>query len=100
MIMNDDAAMIVTKARCRREAQCNDVGASGRFESKEACLLGLLPQDGAVVKESACPAGVDEQKLSYCVEALLAQSCGVTRAGASEPAVCQPAALCGSTAAP
>lgn len=96
MLLNDDAAMIVAKVRCRREAQCKDVGAGERFAGRDDCLLGLLPQEKAVVREEICPAGIDDRKLSRCVDTLLTQSCEVTRAGASQPADCQAAALCGA----
>ena len=73
MILNDDAAMIVTKARCDREIQCEDVGVTGRFVDRKTCLHELMPQDYTVVSAESCPAGVDEQKLSSCADELLTE---------------------------
>lgn len=94
MIMNDDAAMILTKARCHRESTCDNVGPFRRFTDRNACLQELFPDADEVVRPEECPAGVDEAKLSACVSDVLDEMCMTPRATAGEPASCRRSELC------
>lgn len=100
MILNDDAAMILAKARCQRKATCGDVGSTGHFATRDECLRGLFPQESLVVGADGCPAGVDEWQLSSCVADLRAEPCEQAVVGAGEPASCDRLALCTSPAEP
>lgn len=99
-LLNDDAAMIVTKVRCHRIDECGDIGPGARFADRDACLHGLFPQNASVVAPTECPAGVGEASLSRCVAALNDQACYDARAGTGDPAACMRASLCASPAEP
>lgn len=74
MIMNDDAAMKLTTARCERESACDHVGATRRFSDAEVRQRSLFSEAQAVVRPEACPVGVDEAKLSPCLAALRSEA--------------------------
>lgn len=99
-ILNSDAAMLITRARCQRLAACDLLGPTGRFGDADECVRGLFPQDTAVVAPAECPAGVGEAHLSECLSDLGDQACLEARAGASEPASCVRDLLCASPAEP
>lgn len=100
MIMNDDAAMVLARARCDRERACDKIGAYRRFSNDDACLRELFAEANAVVNPQACPAGVDETRLSRCVGEVPRQPCEGPRATAPAPPMCTRAALCSSHAMP
>ena len=47
MIMNDDAAMILTNARCQHESACDNIGAAGRFVDADACRRTIFTENAA-----------------------------------------------------
>ncbi len=96
MILNDDAAMILTKARCLRETACNEVGPARRFADRDDCKRTFFDTSLATVEPEACPAGVDESKLSHCLDDLRSERCEDIRASLAEPASCERSELCAS----
>ncbi len=91
---NDDAAMVVTRARCQHEASC------GIGTDDDACRRHLMPRQAEVLRDETCPAGVDEQKLTQCVDQILGQRCAGRRAEASTSGACRATVLCASPARP
>jgi hypothetical protein len=100
MIMNDDAAMKLANARCEREDACDKVGAFRRFTSQDACVRELFAEAHAAVVPEACPAGVDEGRLSRCLAEIQSQPCEGLRATITEPASCSRDALCTTVTTP
>jgi hypothetical protein len=93
-IRNDDAAMVLTNARCQREHACDNVGAFRRFTDHDACRRELFAEARPVLRPEACPLGVDEDQLSRCLSDVRKQECGAARATMSEPASCGRSDLC------
>ncbi|HVH43429.1 MAG TPA: DUF6184 family natural product biosynthesis lipoprotein [Labilithrix sp.] len=75
MIMNDDAAMMLTNARCERETACDGTEGARSAAARGACRRGVFAEMQGVVAPAACPAGVDEQNLSRCIAELRRESC-------------------------
>ena len=96
MILNDDAAMILTKARCLRENACNEVGPARRFADRDACKRSFFDASLATVEPAACPAGVNESKLSHCLDDLRSERCEDIHASRAEPKSCRRSELCAS----
>lgn len=92
-LMNDDAAMVVTRARCEREAACVE----GKPAADPVCLQELLRQETTLLAEESCPAGIDERQLSACIDAIERQRCEDT---STAPTACQASVLCASPARP
>lgn len=92
-LMNDDAAMVVARARCEREAACIE----GKPAPDPLCLEERLRHQATTLAEESCPAGVDERQLTACVDAVERLSCDEA---ASAPAACQANVLCASPARP
>lgn len=95
MLMNDDAAMLMTNARCQLDSACAAAGAS-RFDNPNLCRLAFLPEASAVVRDEDCPAGVDRARLSICVDAIRNQGCVDPGAAIDAPASCKRSELCAS----
>jgi hypothetical protein len=91
VLMNDDAAMVMTNVRCEHESACDDIGASKRFTDHDACRRSLFPASSTAVRPETCPAGVDETKLTACLAALRDQLCAQPR---EAPIACRSSALC------
>ena len=94
MIMNDDAAMRLTNARCQRESACEDESGERRFADADACRRALFADTQAIVAPEACPAGVDEVKLALCASVLRGQDCGRPGLALEGETSCLPSELC------
>ncbi len=93
VIMNDDAAMIMTKARCQRESACGRVGAGRRFADDGACRRALFDDAWSIVMDEACPTGVDAARVSSCAADLGARACEQSQ-GIEKVVACRTSALC------
>lgn len=82
MLMNDDAAMRLAKARCEHESACGHVGKSARFASSGVCTDATFKEAWSVVRDEACPAGVDEARLTTCLAYVRNQACDAGGLGA------------------
>ena len=94
MIMNDDAAMVLTRSRCQRESACDNVGASRRFTSRDSCTLELFPEAETPLRPEACPMGVSEPRLAACLADIKSTRCIAPRATSDEPLSCRQSELC------
>ncbi len=94
MIMNDDAAMLLTNARCQRESSCDNIGATRRFRDPDACRRSLFAETLATVSPQACPVGVDERKLALCLGSVRNQPCEDQDASPEESPACRRSELC------
>ena len=94
MLMNDDAAMMLTNARCQRESSCDNIGATRRFSDPDACRRSLFNATQATISPQACPVGVDEAKLSLCVTSVRNQPCDDPDASPDESPACRRSELC------
>lgn len=93
MLMNDDAAMRVTKARCQNEDACGRVGSARRFADPDSCTREMFDEAWVVVRDETCPAGVDEGRLATCIADARNQPCEQSRR-LGELDSCRAAALC------
>ncbi len=94
MLMNDDAAMMLTNARCQRESACDNIGAARRFSDADSCRRSLFPETQAAITPETCPAGVDDAKLSLCVAAVRSQPCDDQRLRLYDSPSCRRSELC------
>jgi hypothetical protein len=94
MILNDDAAMILTNARCQHESVCGNVGSARRFASHDACRSEVFPDASDRVRPEVCPAGVDEAKLSRCLSDVRSQRCADGSVTTGVLASCRERELC------
>lgn len=95
VLMNDDAAMVMTNARCEHESACDNVGEGKRYPDHDACRRALFPASHGVVRAEACAAGVDEDKLAVCLAAIRDMRCGAQRTGLEQSvAACRGEELC------
>lgn len=92
LIMNDDAAMMLTNARCGRESVCS--GAARTTGAAEGCRRGLFPEMQSAVRPEACPSGIDEKNLSHCIAELRQQVCDDERQPLESIPGCRHAELC------
>jgi hypothetical protein len=94
MLMNDDAAMRLTNARCQRESSCDNIGDARRFSDPDACRRSLFAETQATVSPQACPSGVDEAKLSLCLASVRNQPCDEQGASPEDAPACRRNELC------
>lgn len=94
MLMNDDAAMLLTNARCQRESACDNIGAARRFSDPDACRRSLFAETQATISPAACPVGVDEAKLALCVTSVRNQPCDDPGTLPEESPACRRSELC------
>ena len=94
MLMNDDAAMLLTNARCQRESACDNIGAARRFLDPDACRRSLFNESQATVSPEACPVGVDETKLSLCLSSVRNQPCNDQELTPDDSPACRRSELC------
>lgn len=94
MMMNDDAAMRVARARCQHEKGCGHVGSGERFADDKACTRAMFDEAWDVVRDETCPNGVDEARLATCVTEARSQPCGEERVNLDAIASCRTATLC------
>ena len=94
MLMNDDAAMLLTNARCQRESACDNIGAARRFLDPDACRRSLFNETQATVSPEACPVGVDETKLSLCLSSVRNQPCDGQELTPDDSPACRRSELC------
>jgi hypothetical protein len=92
-LVNDDAAMILTRVSCLRASNCSQLGARARLH-EDMCERNLFPEVAAVVRPEACPTGVDEAKLRRCTADLSAQACERIRLGVEDVPSCMRSELC------
>ncbi|MBX3188893.1 MAG: hypothetical protein KF819_17875 [Labilithrix sp.] len=85
-IMNDDAAMRLAQARCRRESLCDNVGAFRRFPNHDACLREVFVETQETVVPEECPAGVDQIRLTRCIADVYSEKCGEAKPPLDAPA--------------
>lgn len=94
MLMNDDAAMQLTNARCQRESSCDNIGAARRFSDPDVCRRSLFPETMAAISPEACPAGIDERKLSLCLASVRNQPCEDQALTVDDSPSCRRSDLC------
>jgi hypothetical protein len=68
------AAIILSGARCDREARCNTIGPMAQYANRDHCL-GVMRAD-AEQNLRGCGYGVKERALHACVIEIRTQACG------------------------
>lgn len=66
----------IAKARCDREARCNNVGNGKEFASESACVETVRTQWHEELNAFACKGGIVEDELTECLEAIRNEHCG------------------------
>ena len=93
-VSNDTAVMRLTSARCERELACNNIGAGRKFADRDACTREVGHNAQAVLREEACPRGVDDRRLSTCLGDVRGQRCGNPLDAIDRLLSCRRAELC------
>jgi hypothetical protein len=85
------AATEVAVARCRHEAECDNVGPGRRYASSGACVAELTQSAATDLAPRTCPSGIDSGRLTRCAVQFQRESCEplapLTRMYACDPPV-------------
>ena len=87
------AATEVAVARCRHEAECDNVGPGRRYASSGACVAELTQSAATDLAPHTCPSGIDTGRLTRCAVQFQRESCEPL-APLSRMYACEPAVLC------
>jgi hypothetical protein len=63
-------------ANCDHLVKCNDIGADKKFKTRDECVAKTEKDKSQSVNAHACPGGINEQNLNYCLKALENAGCG------------------------
>jgi hypothetical protein len=74
VVPNGDAIEKVSRVRCRREAECNNIGV-GRYANVGDCLVATREREEKELTPDACPVGLKKRQLDTCLAALADQVC-------------------------
>ncbi len=85
-------AVRLAQARCRREARCNQIGASSKYSSQQECETTLLADNERQL--SACPGNMNQSNLDKCSSTIESTSCDKTMDRLSEYKECRTDTLC------
>lgn len=94
MVLNEDASMRLTNARCDRELECDDVGPGKRFTNRAACMNELGREPQALLRTEECPSGVDDRKFVACVSAVRQERCEYLLDSIERLSTCRRSELC------
>jgi hypothetical protein len=75
VVSNRTAVLQVAKARCRRLAECNRLGAGQTFADEPQCLEAYRDKGADLKILRACAGGVDRAPLDKCLAVLADQHC-------------------------
>jgi hypothetical protein len=78
----------VARALCDHQATCKHIGASGTFESADACSTEERARLGGVVAKTGCETTVRGDLLAECLRAIRAAQCAVDQDAYSMPSPC------------
>jgi hypothetical protein len=94
---NETAVSSITRARCDREARCNNVGSGRKFESHDDCVTKTRASWRDDLNNLECPRGVVENQLSSCLEQIRNESCGNPLDTLERALACRAVDLCKAT---
>ncbi len=87
------AATEVAVARCRHEAECDNVGPGRRYATPDACVTELTHSAATDLAPRTCPSGIDNGRLTRCAVQFQRESCAPL-APLSRMYACNPSVLC------
>jgi hypothetical protein len=91
----DNAATQLAKARCERQAECNNIG-NGPFDTQAECAHAMRERAQTSLNRVPCSAGIDQPELDKCVAVLRDEMC-LSHLGPVESLVeCSAKKLCAS----
>jgi uncharacterized protein DUF6184 len=73
-LTNADVFESIARARCDREATCNNIG-NVSYDSQQSCRAEIRSRAKDRMAAAPCPAGVDRGKIDACIAALTQQLC-------------------------
>lgn len=93
----NEALNNIASSRCEHEARCGNVGTGKRYESTDACRTVVRNDYARDLNAADCPAGIDRQELSECVQAVRDESCGNPIEAIGRIAACRTSDMCQAT---
>jgi hypothetical protein len=84
----------IARARCRREAQCGNVGPGRAFISDTQCVRELSQRGAEDLGQAACPANIDAVRLDNCLRSIASEGCHSPLATLERSVDCRTSALC------
>jgi hypothetical protein len=66
----------IAKARCEREARCNNIGADKSYASKGACEEKIRADWAGDLNKYQCPGGTVKAELDECLAGIVSEDCG------------------------
>jgi hypothetical protein len=63
-------------ANCDHQVKCNDIGPNKKYKTRAECVTDTVKDKSGSINANACPGGINEENLNYCVKALRDADCG------------------------
>jgi hypothetical protein len=93
-ISRGDAVLALAKARCQRDAECNNLRTDAFTSSRQDCVRLVRDDEERDLSEVPCRAGINRAQADNCIEMLQAEECS-THMGRIEAILeCRSAQLC------
>jgi hypothetical protein len=84
----------IVRARCDREARCNDVGPDRQYASMDACASKIRADWRDDLTFTECPGGVDARELNDCMQEIRDERCGNPFDTLGRVVACRSSELC------
>lgn len=93
-ISNDAALTQLVQARCDREMTCNNIGADKKYGTRDQCLTTLRANAREDLNPAECPRGIDQHRLSDCLQEVRNETCNNPLDTVSRLTACRAGGLC------
>lgn len=84
----------IVAARCEREVRCNNVGAKGKYPSRDDCATRIQDEKRDTINEKDCPGGIDRKHLDDCLAEVRDEPCRNPLVSISRLVSCRSSRLC------
>jgi hypothetical protein len=84
----------LTEVRCKREADCKNVGSVLGYPDRDACIRGVQDEIQNELRPDLCLRGVEQRKLFACLGEARAELCSAPRQDSRRLMSCKHGELC------
>jgi hypothetical protein len=93
-LSSEDAITRVASARCEREVSCNNIGADGKYQDRDACMREVRQNTKSELRSDECPRGINGERLEQCLTEIRNEGCGNPIDTIDRMASCRRSELC------